>query len=215
MDAPSRSSRTRRALLRVLSLTVGIAWGLGTGCGGREAPSGKGALATVTAAQLEPLFRELLHRADPQGAVLVVFWSEAEPVPKSFAELAGRWRKYGLATLAIEVEGKGGKPPSPLRGVRYRGSIEDLERIIGFSAGVPGVILLSGQGRDLWRRSDFDDVDGLESIIQVHLGEPSVAQGEEGCVCEAAVPARIHEAPWPPSPRARAAGARHSGRRSS
>jgi hypothetical protein len=167
-------------------------------CSRKDASRAQQRPALVTAAQFEPLLLELLRRADPQGAVLLAFWSKADPIPKDLAALADRWRRYGLVTLAVLVDeevaagdddaarrgpGREERPPSPLRGIRFSGTLAEIERIVRASAKPPSALLLNPEGKSLWSSEGFRDLDGLEAVIQVHLGEPSVADGEEGCVC--------------------------------
>ncbi len=149
-------------------------------------------------AALDASLKAARHRAAPEGAVLVVFWTTATPPTAAVGELAERWSPYGLATLGIcldLVEGGGGD--EALASVReweqshrigmpsllYEGGRAALEARLGDASAGPGLLLLDPDGKRIWADASFEDVEGVDAILQVRLGLPPLADAEEGCVC--------------------------------
>jgi len=62
-----------------------------------------------------------------------------------------------------------------IRGMIFEGDAGVLARSLGLAQSVPSVALLSAQGAVLWSRAGFGGLDELESMLNIHLGQPPLA----------------------------------------
>ena len=142
------------------------------------------------AAGLETLLDGAIAAAEPQGVVLVVVWTTEKPPPEWLEDLTDRWKRYGLIPIGVCVdllqsESRGEK----LTRIRewesehrlgfpsliYDGEPTMLTQRLGGDRTPASLTLLSEHGTVLWSGDGFEHADKLETLLQMHLGEPSVA----------------------------------------
>ncbi len=178
---------------------------LGGSCARREREASSGPQPVGGVQRLQSVLDAAERRADPQGAVLVVLWTTSTPPPPALLDVMKRWRRYGLFPVGVCVDlVRHGPREEALARVRvwerthrigiasviYDGDADSLAAFLDGGEASASLTLLSSEGGILWSGEGFGGLEELEAILNVHLGEPSVAGADEGCICAVPRPSR-------------------------
>jgi hypothetical protein len=111
---------------------------------------------------------DLLPAADPAGTAT----PGSPEAPRSSTAGSGPAREEAIARVHAWQKTR----PGRIRGLIYDGDPDVLSRILSRAKATPSVTLLSAQGAVLWSGDGYGGLDELGAILNVHLGEPSVAR---------------------------------------
>lgn len=142
------------------------------------------------ASAFESFLDGAMRAAEPQGVIMVVVWTTETPPPEWLGDLTEHWKRYGLVPIGICADllktDSSGEQLARVRkwesdqrldfpSLIYNGDVSTLSDRLGGERTPASMTLLSEHGTVIWFGDGFDHEEKVQSLLQLYLGEPSVA----------------------------------------